>query len=174
MAINPPLNAFNEHADRWLREHRPDRYDPSNAEWLDTGAEALGTLLPEAEVRAVAARELIGRRETQATRRANKIIREYADDSQMQMQHWWDTENEPLAIKRTISDDEGTQHTINERVTLRAVTSNDLRAFAHNERERAEKDHKVRLRTCDGAELLASDLERSGQTRLDEWLGGAA
>jgi hypothetical protein len=159
------LTDFNEVADRWLREHRPDRYSPDDAAstaWLDEGAEALSDLVPAADVRTYLARELLQKRETLATRRANKLIRDYAEGAQLELLHWWATANEPLAIVRREVADEGDEVTIRERVALRALTPTDLLAFADEEERRADSDHKTRLLTCDGARLHANRMTTLG------------
>lgn len=167
MARKPPLE-FKKPADRWLLEHRPDRY--VDQEWIEEGVEALYLLFPEddEDPRKTQTREYLSKRETSATHRANKILRSFAETGQLEL-HWKTTANEPLAIVYTIADDDGEEQKIQERVALRALTPLDLRNFASAEHESTENDHKARLRTCDGARLMADDMEATHAQIWTDW-----
>lgn len=169
MAIEPDLRDLNQLIDRLLRENRPDRYNTTAADWLDDVADMVpAELLPEDELRRFVARQIVGQREGQATRNANRLLRSIGETGQLVL-HWWDEANDPIAIITELVDDEGNARISKERVALRAATPADLRAFAHEERDRADKDHKSRLLACDGAEYVADSITSSGLLRFGEW-----
>ena len=165
MADRKDINAL---IDRLLREQRPDRYEYGDA-WLDDVAECLpDDLVPADEVRRYLKRKLVSERETVATRAANRLLRQIGETGQLVLD-WWEQANDPIAIETEFTDDNGKVHKIKERVTLRAASPDDFRAFSRTERERADRDHKARLAACDGADFVADAMERAGQRKFADW-----
>lgn len=136
--------------DRLLGERRPDRYELEGGDgWLDDIADEVEPLIPEAEARAIAARQMVRAREGQKTKAANRVLREVFLSGQPPLD-WLDLLNLPIAVGK-------------ERIALRAATADDFRSFATDERRRAAADFASRNATCEAAEWLADmmDAERA-------------
>lgn len=146
--------------DRLLAARRPDRYELEGGDdWLDRIADEIESMIPEAEARAIAARQMVRFREGQKTKAANRVLREVFQSQQPPLD-WLDTLNLPIAVGK-------------ERVALRAATSVDFRNFANDERRRAASDFAARNDTCEAAEWLADVMDAEGVTfcrdlRLDQ------
>jgi hypothetical protein len=143
------MNELTAAIDKLLSERRPDRYEAeASSEWLDDIAAEVAWLIPEDDARYKAARFVVGRREGEKTKSANKLLREIHDTKQWPL-GWLDMLNLPIAVGK-------------ERVALRAVTSADLRQFANDERRAAASDFSVRNATCEAAEWMADIMDANG------------
>jgi hypothetical protein len=141
--------AINSEVDRLLAEHRPDRYEVDGGdEWLDDVADLVESLIPEAEARAIAARQFVRRREGIKTKSTNRLLREITQSHQLPLD-WFELMNLPLAVGK-------------ERVALRACRSEDFRAFAAEERRRTLNDMAARNETCEATEWLADQMDATG------------
>lgn len=135
--------------DQLLAERRPDRYHTDGGdEWLDEIADEIEMLIPEAEARAVAARQIVRRREGQKTKDSNRLMRSIHDSGQLPMD-WLETLRLPIVVGK-------------ERVAMRAATAVDFRAFANEERRRAANDFASRNATCEAAEWIADLMDANG------------
>lgn len=170
MAIDPDLSHVLKEIDQLLRDRRPDRYHPNvegDTEWLDNIAEEVAPLIPDAKVREVFARKLVGQREGQATRSTNAFIREIEKSGQPPLD-WFDYANDPISvITREFSG--GREVVTEERVALRATTSRDFRLFAIEERRRAANEFATRNSTCEAAEWIADQIDLAGVQTFRDW-----
>lgn len=197
MTINPDLTRLRKEIDRILAEKRPDRYvvrdsgimteadslipdvdglfdedtepeDSSETAWLDDVAEEVANLVPDEEIRKLYARKIVGEREGNATRRANRLLRKIGRTGQLVL-GWWGQENDPVSVKNRIVVPGKQVRIKEERVALRAMLSADFRRFAAEERRRAAGDFAARNDTCTGAEWLAERLEQTGAVNFHAW-----
>lgn len=160
---------LSEYIDKQLRMHRPDRYDPKDITWLENVAESIpDEMLPVDEIRKLYKMNLIKQREGNATRSANRILRNFNANGQLEL-HWWQEANEPIAIEWVEFDDEGREVKRLERVALRAASPIDLRAWAENEEARAQQDFEARMETVDGARQIAEQIESGGFVNFQAW-----
>lgn len=143
------MTNYHAEIDQLLNERRPDRYEVDGGdEWLDMIAAEIEGLIPEAEARAIAARQFVRRRETEKLKAANRIIREIGITRQLPMD-WLDTVHLPMSVGK-------------ERVSLRAAVPDDFRRFATEERRRAASDFTSRNQTCEAAEFIADHMDSIG------------
>jgi hypothetical protein len=167
MAHEPNLKDLNELVDRLLREQRPDRY--TSDEWIEPVIESIPVeLIPEEDIRRFALQQFVKRRESQATRKANSLLRSIGESGQLIL-GWWEQSNDPISLITEIVDEEGNTTQFKERVALRAATPEDLRAWSRTERERAGADYKSRLTACDGADYIADSMTGSGVRKFAQW-----
>lgn len=171
---------LNEEIDRLLCELRPDRYvvkgdnpelepeEVADNAWLDDVADRVKPLVSEQDVRLLYARTEVGKREGRATKRANELLRRLGRDGQLFL-GWMDYADYPLAVVTRITHPGEEPKRIEERVALRAVTSDDLRKFATEERRRAADEFATRNETCAAAEWLADEIDRTGSADFKAW-----
>jgi hypothetical protein len=143
------LSEITELIDQRLAEMRPDRYETAGGdEWLDLIADEVADFIPEAEARQLHASKLVRDRERRKTSKTNDLLREVYRTGQAPLA-WFDVLHTPLAVGK-------------ERVALRAATSKDFRTFATEERKRAANDFSARNDACEGAELIADQMDAHG------------
>lgn len=169
------LTIVRKQIDELLYENRPDRYDVRSsgdtevdAEWLDTVADKVAADLDIEDVLKQFSRNLVRQREGRATRSANKVLRQFAQDGQL-MLGWWEQERQPVAIVTRTQKPGRDPEIREERVALGALTAKDLLAFANEERVRAGRDFAARNATCDGAELMAQQILKGRFPHLSDW-----
>ena len=157
-----------EYVDQQLRVHRPDRYEPG-AEWIDQVADSIPEEIFSLErARHLYLRQFARSRDGEATKRANKILRDWQKNGQLKL-HWWDTANEPMAFEYTVTDEDGETHTKKIRVALRAATPQDFRAWADFEEEAANREYETRMRTVKAAREMADYLEDNYYQNFNEY-----
>lgn len=143
------MSDINTLVDSLLTERRPDRYEVDGGDaWLDEIAAEVENLIPQSEASAIAARQIVRRREGQKTKDTNRLLREIKNTGQLPLD-WFETMNWPLAVDK-------------ERVALRAATPQDFDAFAIGERRRAANDFASRNETCEAAEWIAGVMKTTG------------
>jgi hypothetical protein len=190
--VRRPGESHNDTIDRLLRERRPDRFvmsgDPDErdldrnetigAEWLDQiardiEAELTADELPQVLLKSV--RADVNAREGAALKIVNRELRQYHQSGQWPLfaidepamnGHLLDL---PLGVVSR-SQYRGEQaKVLKEHVAFRAVTSDDLRKFAQEERRRAANEFESRNQSCAGAESLADELDLAGAVTFGEW-----
>ena len=168
MADQPNLNELHALIDTLLREQRPDRYTVGD-DWILGVVDAIPAhLVPAEDARRIAISQEVKRREGQATRKANKLLREIGRTGQLTL-CWAEQADDPISIITTHVDDDGNVRRIEERVALRAATADDFRAWSRVERERSEDDYKSRLIACDGADFIADGMDGAGLRSFKQW-----
>lgn len=181
---NDALNVIRKRIDGLLYSNRPDRYDVrpateegdedgGSSDWLDAIADEIAEDLPTKDVRKVLARSLVRQREGQATRSANSLLRKFAQDGQL-MLGWWEQERQPVAVVTRTQRPGKDPEVHEERVALGAMTPQDFRAFANEERIRAGRDFASRNATCDAAEDIAKAMLRGRFARFAMWAESVA
>lgn len=159
------LNELNSRIDADLRNSRPDRYEPG-AEWLDSVATRIEDKIPVFEARQIAASAMVRRREGEATKRVNKMLKGlagYGTSRQFALPFdWYLFVDEPVALE--LSDGSGTLKRV--RVALRAMTADDWAAFSLNGRVSAQHRHDAELSMYEAADWLAS---RQGVDQFSDW-----
>lgn len=154
------MTNYHAEIDQLLTERRPDRYELEGGDdWLDLIADEIRELIPEAEARAIVARQFVRRRETEKLKAANRLLREIFEARQLPID-WLESMCLPISVGK-------------ERVALRAAEPFDFRTFANEERRRAAADFASRNRTCEAAEWIADQMDAIGATfgrelKLDE------
>ncbi|WKE50368.1 hypothetical protein J8244_09570 [Corynebacterium tuberculostearicum] len=160
---------LNQYIDKRLRMGRPDRYNPNDTQWLDEIADSIpDEMIPTEEVRRRYMRAEVKRREGVATRSANRLLRNFNRNDQMEW-HWWNEANEPIAIEWTEFDESGRQQTHRERVALRAAEPRDLRLWAQAELVRAQNDFDARAEAVKGAQTIADLIDEGGFKNFLDW-----
>lgn len=176
---------FREMIARALDEERPDRYVVSDStedrddlqipseetpdvDWINEVADRFADQIPDSVARKLHARTIAKRVESTNLRRGNRKIRELYESDQLEL-GWLETANYPVAVVHRITQEgEPTRKRI-ERVRVAAMTSNDLRIFAQEERRNAARDFATRNETCDAAESIAEEMDRRGHETVRDW-----
>ena len=136
--------------DELLTEQRPDRYEPSEASWLDSVADQVKDLVSPEHAVFKFARKTVGDRERAKTQSTNKLLRDVHTSGEFPLE-WLETLHLPLAVGK-------------ERVALRACTAQDFRDFANQERRVASNDFATRNASCEAAEWIADQMTDNGWT----------
>lgn len=145
------FDAFYQHVDALLAQQRPDRYEPTEADWLDGVAEQVKHLIPASKAVFLAARDMVARREQSKMQQTNKLLRQIYESGQFPLD-WLETVHLPLAVSKK------------ERVALRACTPEDFEEFANRERRSALKESAARHETCEAANWIADQMRGNGWT----------
>jgi hypothetical protein len=135
--------------DELLAEQRPDRYEPTEAEWIDGVTDQVKHLIPASKAVYLAARAMVARREQTKMQQTNKLLRQIHESGQIPLD-WLDTSHLPLAVSKK------------ERVALRACTPQDFEDFANRERRSAMKESAARHETCEAANWIADQMRGNG------------
>lgn len=143
---------LNHQIDDLLRSTRPDRYDATERDWRSTTYAAVAAQLAPEDARLIAARIMVDKRESQATKRANRVFRRIARTKEWPID-WMDLADEPISV-----DDA--------RICLRVATAEDLRRWAASERRDASADFTSRNDACVGAEWIADAMVSLGAMTL--------
>lgn len=129
-----------------LDQYRPDRYDPADKSWQEPVRQMVAAEMDINEALAIAAARLVSTADATATKQTNKMLREIAETGEWPLD-WMCCLAWPLAIDE------------NERVAIRAATSDDFRRFANRERRAASLDFVSRNQSCEGALEVAGRME---------------
>lgn len=153
-----------------LRALRPDRYEPGD-EFLDEVVERVAPHIPATMARAMLAKDLVGQREGQATRRGNKFLKTIiGKDGQHALPiDWHFYVAEPVALMVPVVDSATSEPTGDfrrERVALRAMTSADWRHFTNQGRVEAQHRFDAEMAMYEAADWLAE--QQAGGT-FAEW-----
>lgn len=148
------MTDLNETIDDRLNLARPDRYEPGDESWLQSIIDDIANEIPSYDARQRVARDIVIRREAEATKRTNRVLRDVIRSGQLPFD-WFDIRRWPLGVG-------------DQRVALGACTSDDFREFANIERRRAANDFATRNESCEGAEFLAELIDDKGVTFADE------
>lgn len=159
--------ALNEFIDARLRERRPDRY-PAGADFIkEVAAMIPEDMLSPQEALAILALDKVQGRETESRKRANRLLRKFGEDGQLELD-WWDSASDPIAVP-VVNIIDGNESKTTEYVALRAATAEDLLSWQSEERDRARKDYVTRLATCKAAATIADEMTRGGFRRFSDW-----
>ena len=138
--------------DELLVDQRPDRYEPSEASWLDSVADQVKHLVSSEHAVFRVARTAVGNRERAKTQSTNKLLRDVHASGEFPLD-WLKTLHLPLAVGK-------------ERVALRACTAQDFHDFANQERRVAANDFATRNASCEAAEWIADQMD------VNDWTFG--
>lgn len=144
------MSDLNDMIDSALDAARPDRYHPGDADWFAAIIDIVAAEIPDDDARRKVARDIVVRREAEATKRTNKVLREIVATSQLPLD-WMDLQRWPLGVGE-------------ERVALGACMADDFREFANIERRRAANEFATRNESCEGAVFMADLIEDKGVT----------
>lgn len=153
------MTDLNDRIDQALDAGRPDRYQPGDEGWLDPIIDAIAADIPDAEARRRVARDIVVRREAEATKRTNRVLREVVATGQLPLD-WMDIQRWPLGVGEF-------------RVALGACMADDFRDFANIERRRAANEFATRNESCEGAIFLADLIDDKGVVFASDLGGGA-
>ena len=149
--------------DGLLRVNRPDRYKPGS-EWLDEVASLVENKITVIEAKRMAARQIVGQREGQATKNVNKFLKSLSTEGGFALTSAWAPfADEPVAF---IESDGAIEKGRRIRVAFRAMTAGDWQQFALHGRVEAQHRFDAEMAMYDAAEWLAS--QQGGGTFL-EW-----
>ena len=146
--------------DQLLCSARPDRYDAADHSWRNDVYRIVASTLDPDEAQMIAAKVLVDKRETKATRTANRVFREIARNGTWPAD-WLDLADVPISID-------------NERVCLRVVTAEELLRWSGSERREAAADFSARNDACKGAEMLAKQMTAVGALTLLDLMSTSA
>jgi hypothetical protein len=190
--VRRPEESITDTIDRLLGERRPDRFvvsgDPEEpeldasdvirSEWLDVIAHDIEAELTSGELRHELLsniRRQVGTREGNALRTVNDLLRKYDRTGQWPLFPIDEPAmnghllNLPLGVVSRSQHPRERVKVLSEHVAFRAVTSDDLRKFAQEERRRAANDFTSRNQSCAGAETLADKMDDAGAVTFGEW-----
>lgn len=148
------MDDLSQFIDHRLDEERPDRYDSSDKTWMATVDADVAPLVPVADARLIAARQLVQARETRATKAVNRLLREVGRTGQPPL-GWFDLARRPIAWDA-------------HRVRLDECLSGDFRDWAAYERRAAANEFTARNDACEGAERIADELDAAGARVVSE------
>lgn len=163
------LDKINRRIDGELRTSRPDRYEPGD-KFLDEVIERIADEVPATIACQMLARDLVGRREGEATRRVNRFLKGLAGagaNGQYALPVDWSVYvDEPVAISVPQVEDGETTGYRRERVTLRAVKTQDWLNFARAGRADAQHRFDAEMSMYDAAEWCAA---QQGTASFKAW-----
>lgn len=187
-SVRRPGENRNDTIDRLLAERRPDRFVVSgDAEdrdldigdgWLDEIARDIEAELTPSEMPQVLLKSIRGEvrsREGFALKKVNDLLRQYDKSGQWPLFALDEPAvnghllNLPLGVVSRTQHPRERMKVIHEHVAFRAVTSDDLRKFAQEERRRAAGEFNARNQACMGAESLADELDDAGAVTFGDW-----
>ena len=163
------LDLLKRRISRLLTEHRPDRYAPGSARFLDDIAGRVADEVPATMARKMLARDLVGQLEGGATRRVNRFLKGLAGArGQFTLPvDWAAYRNDPVAIESPVVNDDGEVVGFRrERVALRAMTGTDWHNFSANGRQVAQERFDAEIAMYDAADWCAAE---QGINTFHEW-----
>lgn len=154
--------------DGLLRANRPDRYLPGG-DWLDEVAAQVENKITMIEAKRMAARQIVGQREGQATKSVNRFLKSLSTEVGFALPaSWAPYADEPVAFVETNGDDlKG--HRV--RVAFRAMKASDWQQFALHGRADAQIRFDAEMAMYDAADWLAA--QQGGHTFI-EWASRVA
>ena len=151
-------DALNLRIDTELSAIRPDRYEPGG-DWLRPVIDLIADDMSVFEARQIAAETIVRRREAEATKRVNRMLKFLMSSGQYSLPiDWFLYANEPVAFER--EDDKGVMRRV--RVCLRAMTSDDWRDFSLHGRVAAQHRIDAEMAMYDAADWIAH--QQAGET----------
>jgi hypothetical protein len=155
------MDTLNDRVDRMLDAARPARYDSSDKDWMAEIEAAIAGEISIVEARQIAARDVVRKRETEATKSANRLLRSVFRDGQPPL-GWLDMAARPIAWG-------------SHRVRLDEANADDFEAWADEENRRADADYGARMEAVKGARLVADSLRSNGARHVGAiWSPNAA
>lgn len=159
---------LNHLIDQWLAQLRPERYDPSDKDWMDDAVERAHEALLErndnASVVADAARRRVYQREGHATKRANKLLRTIFEAGQLPL--GWGEENWQVALFEDLRLPLSIDKT--RRVRIGAAGPEDFTEWEVEARREQAKWAEARDNARNGALLVAAWLREQGARRFED------
>ena len=159
--------ALSHQIDTWLNEARPERYSADEKDWIDPVIDKAAEDIHQYKSVADAVRELARRRvyvrEAQATRRANRILRDIGKTGQLPLgwgedPDWktflFDIIRAPISVAR-------------QRIRLGAATDEDWKEWELESARESDKRAIAESASREGARLLR-DLMRTQGVRTTE------
>lgn len=170
----PDDKELNQLIDLALTDARPDRYDAGDREWAEDvvkmAAKELKGRLDRDELIEDSARRRVNQREGQATKRANKVLRNIAETGALPI-GWGEGEdwkeflaealNSPLSIDR-------------ERVRLGAASPGDLEQWELVNAREEDKRKLAQINTRKGGRMLADWMRAQSVQRVEDLSGNPA
>lgn len=145
------MEYINGQIDRLLAERRPNRYQTGVEEdWLDQIGSEIAVLIPDSEVRAMLAGDLVRQRERVKVRQGNAWVREVAESGQFPLGY---VEPLPISVEKF-------------RVSLPDATALDFEQWAETELRRIKQDTETRYKTVDAIDWLREKMIAAGVEHL--------
>lgn len=143
---------LNQRIDAALSAVRPDRYEPGG-DWIRPVIADFAADMSVFEARQIAAETIVRRREAEATKRVNRMLKGLVAAGQYTLPlDWFLYANEPVALER--EDDKG--RIVRVRVALRAMTADDWRDFSLHGRVAAQHRLDAEMSMYEAAEWIAA------------------
>lgn len=164
---SPNDKQLNHDIDGALSHIRPERYDAEEKEWMDSVVEIVREVLSERtrdEVLRDEARRRVYRREAEATKHLNRILRNIDDTGQLPIgwgegDNWrdmlFDVLHMPLSIAR-------------KRVRFGVANAADLEQWELESAREEDKRRAAQISARSGARLLQQKLREQGAKRIEE------
>lgn len=142
---------------RLLDACRPDRYNPSDTDWMEPVIERISGLMTEGEARRQSAEMIAKQLERRETTLPLRVLRQIGRDGAPPLD-WFDLARKPLSIAKK------------ERVVLGAMSAADWAEWASWQRRHAMHSMTVVNEACDGAEAVRDQMLVTGaETTADLW-----
>jgi len=153
--------------DDLLMEHRPERYSSDDKRWqipiLEKVREQVRNNPPKEVVRDFA-QYLVSRRESAATQRANRILKNICMDGQLPLgwgeDGWKEVMKDVLYLPLSIAK--------KQRIVLAAMTLADWQEWLRDYDDASKKLDASRNKTADGARFFIKAMSEQGALRTDQ------
>ncbi len=169
---DPDDKQLSHDIDEALAKLRPERYDADDKDWMAPIVATVEDILarrPSDEVIRSDARRRVFRREAEATKHLNRILRDIDDTGDLPLgwgegDTWrellYDVLNKPLSIAR-------------QRVRFGVANANDLEQWELESAREEDKRRAAQISARSGARLLARLLREQGAERIEDLRNGA-
>ena len=154
---------FTHQVDNQLDLHRGmvERYSPG-ASWLNDVVDTIDTShISDEQIRRLYVKDLVRKREGEATRSVTNMARKMAETGQMPLD-WFQYADRPIAYTIEEPDDEGNLKKKEIRVTLRSAMGEDFLAWARWREKQAKRTYDVEMKTVDVFRGWAHEMELGG------------
>jgi hypothetical protein len=165
---SPDDKELSQLIDEWLASERPERYDSTDKEWMSAvivkARDALKARREDDDVIAESARRLVHQREGQATKRANRVLRNISRTGQLPLD-WGQGDNWRMLLFETLSLPLAIDK---KRVRFGAASASDLDQWELENAREEDKRKLAQIESRRGAKLLADWVRSQGAGRVED------
>lgn len=151
-----------------LDKARPPRYLDTESGWVEDVADSIELTVEETEESIRAYKRAVARRvEGNATKSGNNMLRAFYRTGQLPLD-WATFTAKPISLENTVVED-GVTKRVKERVQLGRATARDFALWAETEQRNRQRDYDSRGDAIKGAQLIASQMQKSGALTFTAW-----